>query len=650
MRSASLAGLAYAAIAVVMTWPLGRHLATSLASDLGDPALNCWVLLWTAGQALAALTGDVAALGNYWNGNIYYPEPLALTYSEHLTPQMLQILPVYAATGNIVLSYNLLFLATFALSGLTMYLFVRELTENRLAAFVAGLAFAYAPYRLGQFSHLQVLSSFWMPLALLGVRRYFESRSLTALAGGAAALVAQSLSCGYYLLFCPPFVAGYAVYEMTRRKLLGDRRVWLSLAGAGVVALIVTWPFVRPYGQVRERGQIGVRSAEEISMFSADTHAFGTLAPSSRVRFWRETFSGYPKPEGEGFVGLTIAALAVVAVVAGLVRRLRALPWAALPAWRFAGIVVSGVAAAACIYVVATLFVDGRFAVNLGGTSTVFRNSTRPLLMGATAIAVFTALTRTRSIGREVGFFAWALVAAALCALGPRIEAAGQPLGPGPYAWLLELPGFDGFRVPARFLMIVACFFGVLAGLGAATLMSRLKRPHASTLAAAALSAAILAEAWMAPLSLSAPVGAAESLVTPRRLQAGKELSPIYAMIRRLPDPVVLIEFPFGDPAYELQAMVAAGHHRRPILNGYSGFFPPSYSSRQSVLRGLPYLFDQADLDRAAAVLRASGATHALVHEGAYRDDLGRATSDWLVSIGARLAASDGADKLFEVR
>ena len=56
--------LAYALIAVVMTWPLARHLGTRLAADVGDPAFNSWVLAWTGGQILAALGGDFDALAS----------------------------------------------------------------------------------------------------------------------------------------------------------------------------------------------------------------------------------------------------------------------------------------------------------------------------------------------------------------------------------------------------------------------------------------------------------------------------------------------------------------------------------------------------------------------------------------------------------
>ena len=168
----------YTAVAMVMTWPLVTVMHRKIYGDVGDSLFNSWVLAWTGGQVLRALHGDLSALAQYWNGNIFYPSTLTLAYSEHLTPQMLQILPVLAVTDNIILCYNLLLLATIVLSGLGMYLLVRELTGHPLAAFLAGLAFAFAPFRIDQYAHLEVLSSQWMPFTLYGFRRYFATGRL----------------------------------------------------------------------------------------------------------------------------------------------------------------------------------------------------------------------------------------------------------------------------------------------------------------------------------------------------------------------------------------------------------------------------------------------------------------------------------------
>ena len=61
-KHTSWALIGYAAIAVVMTWPLAARLGREIAWDLGDPVFNAYVMRWTGGQLLAALGGDFNAL------------------------------------------------------------------------------------------------------------------------------------------------------------------------------------------------------------------------------------------------------------------------------------------------------------------------------------------------------------------------------------------------------------------------------------------------------------------------------------------------------------------------------------------------------------------------------------------------------------
>ena len=426
-----------------MTWPLSANLGTRLASDLGDPPFNAWILAWDVGQMLAAARGDFAALANYWNGNIFHPAPLTLTYSEHLTGQALQILPIYAATGNIIVAYNLLFISTFALCGLAVYLLVRDLTGRPAAAFLAGLAYAYAPYRMGQFSHIQVLSSFWMPLALWGLRRYFvrasepvPERVVMPLIGGAGALLMQHLSCGYYMLFFAPFVAAYCLYEMVQRRLASQWRVWVQLGVATAFVALATWPFVRPYLQLRELAGLGVRSLDEIVMFSADTHAFATAA--SPTRLLGPWLTGFFKAEGEGFPGFTVLAFVMAGLVWGLRRSLTGIPWSTMRDWHVVATVVAGLVTLASAVLVLWFFVHGSLSLTLGGRTVIYQRATTALVVALAALVSLVALVilarRPRAVASETafGFFAMSALAAALLALGPRIEAGGRTIGIGP--------------------------------------------------------------------------------------------------------------------------------------------------------------------------------------------------------------------------
>jgi hypothetical protein len=151
----------------------------------------------------------------------------------------------------------------------------------------------------------------------------------------------------------------------------------------------------------------------------------------------------------------------------------------------------------------------------------------------------------------------------------------------------------------------------------------------------------ILAEGWVAPLPMGVAV-AAGGLAPAPPVAPGPQVGPLYRLVAEWPGAVVLAEFPFGAPAYEIQAVYYAGYHRRPIINGYSGFFPESYRRRKAILANAP-----DDPDAVLGVLRTAGVTHVIVHEGAYLDGRGAALSRWLTGIGARLVWADGSDRLF---
>lgn len=650
-RTAVLVTALYTVITIGMTWPLALVADKEIAWDMGDPVFNSWVLLWTGGQVLAFLGGDFSALSRYWHGNIFYPERLTIAYSEHIAPQMLQGLPILAATDNIVLTYNLLFLSTFVLSGLGAFLLVRELTRSPLAAFVAGLAFAFAPYRLAQMSHLQVLSSQWMPFVLYGFRRYFETGRRVPLIGGAVALVAQNLSCGYYLLFFSPFAGLYVLYEIASRRLWSDWRVWRTWIVTGVVVCACTWPFLSPYLEVRKSGEIGVRSAGEIAMFSADTHAFATASGGSRL--WGERMTGLLRPEGEGFPGLAILALALAGLGWGLkaatAKARENLNGPDAP-WRQVAVGALGVLWLAHVSASVSFLVTGGLAVPMDGAWAVYRQAgatlLRIVLLSFALIALSPWVRRLlRGTPRSaLGYFAGAAALAALFAMGPAISAAGHVISPGPYALLVRvIPGFDGVRVPARYLMLVALFLAVLAGYGAAAMLRR--RPRAAAVALALLSIGLLTEWWPGRFQTNVRLAAEGLEVTPRTLYTGNRLPPLYKVIRDAPDPVVLVEFPFGSPAWDLQSVFYAGYHLRPLVNGYSGFFPERHRELVSAFSLIP-----TNPGASWLALVGTRATHVLVHEAAYPRSRQHQVSDWLRTYGAVAVLSDGTDRLFTLR
>lgn len=645
-RQAIGAACFYLVVTCAITWPLLTVITKELVSDMGDPVLNAWILLWTSGQVVAFFSGDTAALSQYWHGNIFHPEPLTIAYSEHLTAQMVQALPVLVSTENVILAYNLVVISTFVLSGLGTFLLVRDLTGRPLAALVAGLAFAFAPYRFDQLSHIQVLSAQWMPFVLFGFRRYFDTGRRRALAGGSTALVLQNLSCGYYALFFAPFVVAYVVYELAARRRLRDFAAWRAFALAGLAVSLGTLPFLTPYVAVRDLGGVGVRSFGEIAMFSADAHAFATA--TSRLWLWGDYMRAFPRGEGQAFLGLTILVLAAAGVAAGIMRTTR-VPRVPAPAWR--QVLVGALAAllAAFLYALASVLVTGRFAISAGGVWMVWAQANR-VIAGTLLISAALVLLVRRAKVRDTApawpwtFYAVAAVSAAVLAMGPNITVRSAVVAPGPYAWLMDYaPGFDGLRVPSRYIMLVTLFLAVLAGFGAAHLLARAKRAGTALVIAAA--AFILVESWPGKFPLSEPLGTEDLAITSRELPIGKRLPPLYKTIRDLNSPVVLLELPFGSPAWDLRAVFYAGYHRKPLVNGYSGFFP---NNNQALQRELNLRL--RDPQTAWRALLGSGATHVLVHEGAFLEPRQQEVSGWLRAMGAQEVLVDGTDRLFTVR
>lgn len=569
----------YLFAALIMTWPLALNFRSDFPGDLGDPLFVSWAIARAGDHWLALLSGDVGAITRFWQAGLFHPEPMATAFSEHFLAHALQILPVWALTRDVILCYNLLFLASYVVGGVGMYLFARELTGSARGAFIAGLLFVFTPYRAVTTSHLQVLSSQWMPFALYGLRRYFAATSTScpdssapsaafasgsrrALAGGAAAVFLQNLSSGYYLIYFAPFVALYALVEMWARGLMRRWRVWRDLVVAGLGTLALTLPFAIPYVLLQRRFNYR-RPLAEIERYSADLLAWLTAAEWMNLWGWMQT---WPRNEGVLFPGLVVVVFAIVGVV--VARR----------AW-----------------------------------------------------------PRDDRTVRLVSSFA--LVAALLAmwmAMGTSPKAAGHALPIPPIYKLFYdyVPGFDVSRVPSRFTTIVVLFLATAAAYGLAWLDRSGRRKLLAVVGVAALL-----DGAALPLPRNRVFSTSGDIRLPEgRVYAEKDAPAIYRFLKTLPADAVLAHLPFGYPEYELRYLfysTADGYHR--MVNGYSGAFPGSYVTRSYLMQRAAAM-PQPALES----LRLAGVTHVIVHTHFWDDDTGTRTQLALAGAGLPTLARVG--------
>jgi len=288
-REVGFVGLGSLALAVAMTWPAARHPASTVPEDLADPLLQVWQAAW-GGHALR--TSPL----HLFDANAFWPLKNSLAFSDSLLGYSPLGLVGAGPTAALV-RYNLLYVGAFALAFAGAYALARQLGTGRLAAAVAGAAFAYAPWRIAHAGHLHILSSGGIPLALALLARghgygragprLWRGRPAYAAAGWAVAAWQLTIGFGLGLPFAYLLAVVVAVAllgwwrsgrpEVPTRIAVVDA---VGLAGFLLVGALMARPYldvVRSHPEVR-------RSPATVALFSPPLLGF-VLTPE-QDRLW----------------------------------------------------------------------------------------------------------------------------------------------------------------------------------------------------------------------------------------------------------------------------------------------------------------------------------------------------------------------------
>ncbi len=144
--------------------------------------------------------------------------------------------------GDPVVAFNLLVLASFPLAALFAYLLAWELSRSRLAAWVAGLAFAFAPFHLAQAAyHPHGAQVQWLPLYFLALWRSADRAEPRRIALLVAAAVLVALSSFYYglmaVVLTPVALLGWWIAAGPAGRARAGRAPAATLATLGALAL-----------------------------------------------------------------------------------------------------------------------------------------------------------------------------------------------------------------------------------------------------------------------------------------------------------------------------------------------------------------------------------------------------------------------------
>ncbi len=535
--------LLYAGVTLAFAHALLPRLGTAVPNDLGDPLLNTWILWWNSCK--------VPLTTEWWNAPAFFPIGDVLAFSEHLVGLTPLTSPVIWVSHNPLLAYNVAFLLSFVLSAMAAYALAVTVTGRHDAALVAGLAYGFAPYRMAQLAHLQVLASFWMPLALAALHRYVGDRRRRWLVAFGVATAFQGLTNGYYLLFFPVLVALWVLWFAPPGRLRATvGAVGVSLAAVGLALL----PFLLRYRAVYERFRLE-RQLDEVIQFSARIDDL--LRTDAALTLWGRWLAT-SGPEAQLFPGLTCVIL-VVASIAWSRRSARSEGEASGVLPRRIRLALGVVASVLSLIALARL-AFGSWRLELLGLAVSTGKLSKPLTLAVYAwlVVAFTGpfarrLVRSRS---PLAFYTLGTFAMWAFAFGPAPRIGDlEVLYWAPYRWLTMLPGFTGLRVPARFGMLAVLCLSIAAALAWARLGERVPR-RVGILLVVLASAGIVAEGWRSVPLLDPP--------PPSVLEATD-------------GPGAAIELPFGVPLRDGQAMYRGMRHRHPVVNGYSGREPPHW-------------------------------------------------------------------------
>ncbi len=530
-------------LAIVFTWPLAIRLATG-TSDLGDPLLNSWILNWDLYAATHSPT-------QIYQPPIFYPGKYPLAYSENLIGIAILALPFYLAGCPPLALYNIMFITGFAFCGYGAWVLVRLATGSSLAALIAGVLYAFVPFRFDHMPHLQIIWGGWLPLILAALLYYWQRSSWWTAAGFGGALLMNGLTNIHYFLF-GTLTAAITVFVLAFVDRRRDWRFWMRLGVASALAIALMIPVLWPYKVVSELYKLR-REPDEVLWGSATwtdwltptfaSKTYGDLIPAEKTQ-----------PERRLFPGLLVLFLTAAAFVmydgvgAGFSRPAEAGPHTSI--LRAIDILIVALAIISYWGAIAPKYMLRIFGIRILSVS----SSDLPFTI--LLILMFLRLWIRRP---EAWQGRWRLpVAFWIGCLWIAIGLLGS-FGVHTFFHSMlyhRIEAFQSIRVPARWAIIAYVGLAITAGFGAVALMRR--RPRLVFIILLAIAA----------FDMRPRVRWEHAII---------DIDPVYRWLRDAQYRGAFLEMPVEEGNAQAFYLLSHTFHHRLTLNGTSGFEPPTH-------------------------------------------------------------------------
>lgn len=143
LKEYSLVGIAYIFLTVILTYPVLFKIKTNIPG-MSEDSLQWMRILWYT--KIAIKEANLTALTH--DNLLFYPNGIESTAFSSAFNQILYVLLSPFLELHVI--YTLLWLLTFIIGAIGSYLLVKYLTNNKYAAFIAGIVFAFSPYHFSR--------------------------------------------------------------------------------------------------------------------------------------------------------------------------------------------------------------------------------------------------------------------------------------------------------------------------------------------------------------------------------------------------------------------------------------------------------------------------------------------------------------------
>ena len=253
--------LTYVLLTLAMTYPVVLRLGTHYVGASTD----LWMFPWNDWWCLKSL---LEGRSPFFTTSIFYPHGVSTVYHNFAWLNTAMWIPLSPLIGPVA-AHNLIFLFNLALAGVGMHLFVQYLTKDHRAALLAGVIFAFWPFRMSHFNHPNMISVGWVPFCVLFLARAIREEpkfKFALLAGLFFALT--GIARWMHLIYTSGLILVYLAYSALFERQYWNRRTVVALVVMFGLAAVLMAPLLSPLVVTQIRGG---EPAEDVFIAGGDT-------------------------------------------------------------------------------------------------------------------------------------------------------------------------------------------------------------------------------------------------------------------------------------------------------------------------------------------------------------------------------------------